>query len=344
MELARDELLRLFSLMKLTRALEDRARTLYQQGRIKGTLKTGRGNEATSVGAAGALDHGDIIAPLHRDLGAMLARGITPREVAAQWLARGDSLSRGRDGQLHIGDMRERLVLPMADRPGATLPLAAGAALGAKLRGDRRVTLAFIGDGGTHTGDFHETLNFAAALDLPLVIVIENNGYAAATPTNTHTRLKNMADRAAAYGIPGHVADGNDVLEVHEIARRAIEVARSGRGPSLIEAKTFRVGGHTEADSANYVPIETMEEWRKRDPIDRFTRYLVNTGAITAEEITAIDDETQATIDDALDHAEHGPAPDLTTISVDVFAPDDATPLGPQLVPSSIVGQMEGTR
>ena len=336
-----NELLAIYYLMALTRTLEDAVRACAQQGQITGTVHTARGHEAITVGSAFALAKGDILASQHRDLGALLARGITPREVMAQWLLRGNALAQGRDGELHLGDMRDRMILPASGLPGIGLPVAVGMALGAKLRGEKRVTLAYIGDGGSNTGSFHEALNLAATLDLPFVCIIENNGYAHATPTSAQFRVNHLADRAAAYGIPGHVVDGNNVVEVYETTRRAIEIARAGHGPSLIEAKTFRVQGHSEADYADYVPAATLAAWQQRDPLDYFTHYLTDAGMLNEASINEYADKIAQTVQDALTYAQNSPAPDATTLTQHVYAADDALPMGPRAQPALVHNAIE---
>ena len=341
MELGQNELLAMYYLMALTRALENAVQICAQQGQIMGTIHTARGHEAATVGSAFALAKGDILAPQHRDLGALLARGITPREIMAQWLLRGNALAQGRDGELHLGDMRDRMILPATGLPGISLPVAVGTAMGAKLRGEKRVTLAYIGDGGSNTGSFHEALNLAATLDLPLICLIENNGYAHATPTSAQFRVKHLADRAAAYGIPGYVIDGNDVLAVYETTRQAVEFARAGRGPSLIEAKTFRVHGHNEADHADYVPAAKLAEWQQHDPLDRFTQYLMNSGSLTATSIAEFAEKIAQTVDDALTYARNSPAPDASTLTDHLFAAEDALPMGPRAQPNLVHAAIE---
>src|SRR5579863_4497476 len=259
--------------MRLTRAMEERTRTLFLQGRIVGGVYTAQGHEATTVGAAMVLRDGDCIVPQHRDLGMHLVRGGSPRAMMCQWLARGNSPTLGRDGQMHIGDMHHGVV-PMISLLDESLPVACGVALTMKMRKRSTVVLASCGDGATNTEPFHEAMNFAAVQKLPLVVLIENNGYAYSTPTHKQFAIPNLAERALAYGMPGESVDGNDVLAVTEAVERALEHARSGKGPALVECKTFRVRGHSEADKADYVSKELREEWLAKDPIARFEAYL----------------------------------------------------------------------
>jgi TPP-dependent pyruvate/acetoin dehydrogenase alpha subunit len=315
--------------------VEDRTRALYHEGQIVGAVYTGAGMEATSVGAASALQPGDVVAPLHRDLGAHLVRGTTLREVFAQWLARGDAPTGGRDGRLHIGDMRRRMIVPATSVLGATLPVAVGTALATKIRGEGRVTLAFIGEGGTSTGDFHEALNLAASAWVPFVCVVEQNGYAYSTPAAVQARLASFAQRAAAYGIPSASVDGNDVLAVYEIVREAVERARAGGGPALVEARTFRMHGHSEADEAAYVPPEVLAEWAARDPIARFEAYLIDHDLLTPEEQATITARIQAEIADALASAAAGPPPDPSTLAEHVFTDDSSGRIKPPRAPET---------
>src|SRR5947208_9154723 len=273
MRLEQADLLQIYYVMRLTRAMEDRTRTLFLQGRVVGGVYTAQGHEATTVGAATMLRDGDCIVPQHRDLGMHLVRGSSPRAVMCQWLARGNSPTLGRDGQMHIGDMHHGIV-PMISMLGESLPVACGVALTMKIRQHSTIVIASMGDGATSTGPFHEALNFASVQKLPIVFVIENNGYAYSTPTYKQFVLENLSERALAYGMPGESVDGNDVLAVVDAVGRAVEHVRSGKGPALVECKTFRVRGHSEADQASYVPKELREEWLVKDPIKRFEEYL----------------------------------------------------------------------
>jgi len=321
MRLERADLLQIYYLMRLTRVMEDRTRTLFLQGRIAGGVYTAQGHEATTVGAAMTLGDGDCIVPQHRDLGMHLTRGSSPRAVMCQWLARGNSPTLGRDGQLHIGDMHHGIV-PSISMLGESLPVACGVALTMKMRKHPTIVMASCGDGATSTGPFHEALNFASVQKLPVVFVIENNGYAYSTPVYKEFAIENLADRALAYGMPGESVDGNDVLAVIETVGRAVEYVRSAKGPALVECKTFRVRGHSEADKADYVPREVREEWLTKDPIVRFEDFLTREKILTAEEKAVIEEKVKATVDDAVSFAEQSPAPDPATVADYVFAPD----------------------
>jgi TPP-dependent pyruvate/acetoin dehydrogenase alpha subunit len=324
MRLERADLLQIYYLMRLTRAMEDRTRMLFLQGRVVGGVYTAQGHEATTVGAAWTLGDGDFIVPQHRDLGMHLTRGVSPRAVMTQWLARGNSPALGRDGQIHIGDIHHGIV-PMISMLGESLPVACGVALTMKMRKRSTIVMASMGDGATSTGPFHEALNFASVQKLPIVFIIENNGYAYSTPTYQEFAIANLSDRAVAYGILGESVDGNDVLEVVETVSRAVEHVRGANGPALIECKTFRVRGHSEADKADYVPPALREEWLVKDPIQRFEEFLKGEQILTPARKAEIDEQVKAVVEDAVNFAEQSPAPDPATVADYVFAPEGPT-------------------
>ena len=314
-------LLEIYYFMRLTRAMEDRTRTLFLQGRVVGGVYTAQGHEATTVGAATMLRDGDCIVPQHRDLGMHLVRGSSPRAVMCQWLARGNSPTLGRDGQMHIGDMHHGIV-PMISMLGESLPVACGVALTMKMRKRSTIVMASCGDGATNTGSFHEALNFASVQKLPIVFIIENNGYAYSTPNSKQFAIQNLSDRALAYGIPGETVDGNDVLAVIEAVGHAVEHVRGGKGPAVVECKTFRVRGHSEADKANYVPKELREEWLAKDPIKRFEAYLTTENILSEADRANIEARVKDVVNDAVTFAEQSPAPDPATVADYAFAPD----------------------
>ncbi|MGH2506404.1 MAG: thiamine pyrophosphate-dependent dehydrogenase E1 component subunit alpha [Ktedonobacteraceae bacterium] len=320
MEMQQNELLQIYYFMRLTREMEERTRRLFLQGKVVGGVYTAQGHEATTVGAATVLHEGDCIVPQHRDLGMHLVRGGSPRAVMCQWLARGNSPTLGRDGQVHIGDMHGGIV-PMISLLGESLPVACGIALTLKRLKRSNVVLAACGDGATNTGQFHEALNFASVQKLPMVILIENNGYAYSTPTHKQFAVQDLAERAKAYAMPGTSVDGNDVLAVMEAVEHAVEHARSGQGPALVECKTFRVRGHSEADKADYVPEELRQAWLKKDPILRFEAYLLQEHILTVQVQAEIEATIKATINDAVAFAESSPEPDGATVADYVFAP-----------------------
>lgn len=317
--LSRDDLHNLYYYMQLTRSVEDRVRALYLQGKIPGAVYSSRGQEGTAVASAYALKPEDFVAPLIRDLGASFVRGIEPQRVFAQWLGRSGGPSGGRDGNLHFGDLSHGILAPIS-MLGATIPLCAGIGLASLQTGERRVALAYIGDGGSNTGDFHEGLNFAAALHLPMVVIVEDNGFAYSTPVSRHVAVRTFADRAQGYGIPGVTADGNDVLEVYRVTREAVERARGGGGPTLIEVKTFRMRGHAEHDDAFYVPKELFGQWEMRDPIRRLVEYMEVHGLIDVAGKQEIEERIARVIDESVEWAERSPLPDPETQTDGVYA------------------------
>jgi len=317
--LHREELHSMYYYMHLTRSVEDRVRALYLQGKLQGAVYSSRGQEGTAVASAYALESQDIVAPLIRDLGASFVRGIEPRRIFAQWLGRTGAPTGGRDGNLHFGDLSCGVLAPIS-MLGASIPLCAGVALVSRQRGERRVALAYIGDGGSNTGDFHEGLNFAAALRLPMIVIVEDNGYAYSTPVSQHVAIKTFADRAVAYGIPATTVDGNDVLAVYQATKEAADRARNDEGPSLIEVKTFRMRGHAEHDDAFYVPKELAVEWERRDPILRLTTYMEENHLIDPSERAALDERIAHEVEAALEWAEQSAFPEPATQADGVYA------------------------
>jgi TPP-dependent pyruvate/acetoin dehydrogenase alpha subunit len=315
----RDLLTRMYETMVLTRAVEDRMVAMYKGGDLLGSLYTGHWHEAISVGAAAALRPDDYLAPIHRDLGAHLWRGMEPWQVMASFMGKATSPTGGRDGTLHYG----RLDLNIYNLPShipANYPVAVGMGFAAKYRGQDRVSLAFCGDGSTSRADWHESLNIAAVLKLPCIFVVENNQFAYSTPLSLQTASESFAVKAVAYGMPGTKVDGTDVLAVHDATAEAVGRARAGEGPSLIEGVTMRMHGHAEHDSADYVPREMLEEWAKKDPVELFEKVLLDNGVLdpdTAEKVRA--DARQRAID-ARKKAMSDPMPDPSTVEEGVYA------------------------
>lgn len=307
-DLTLEQRIDLYRFMRRNRSLEERLVHLYRQGKVVGGLYRSLGQEATSVGSASALEKGDVLGPLIRNLGSVLVMGYSAREVLTQHLARASSPSMGREGNLHFG-RPERGVVSSISMLGALVPVMAGIALAARMQRRRTVAMTYIGDGATSTGAFHEGLNFAAVQKLPLVVIAENNGWAYSTPFRKQTAAKCLADRAAAYGIPGVTVDGNDVVAVFEAARTAVERARCGDGPTLVEAKTYRMKGHAEHDGQSYVPREELEAWRRRDPIERYAERLIGVGDATVATLDAIDLEISEELDRDVAYAETCPSP-----------------------------------
>ncbi len=295
-ELTKQQKLEIYYYMRLTRTIEEKLANLYRQGKVVGGLYSSLGQEGQSVGAAYALREGDFLAPMIRNLGALIVKGVRPREIFTQYMAKATSPTQGKDSVVHFSDMKRGIIGPISHL-GDLIPVMSGIALASKIKKLGLVALTFIGDGGASTGITHEGLNMAAVLRVPFVLVVEDNGYAYSTPKKKQVLIENFADRAGGYGIPGETVDGNDVLAVYKAARRAVDRARAGGGTSLLEVKTFRMKGHAEHDDARYVPPALLEKWRKRDPIDRYVKYLKRERIATANDLNEInqriDDETQ---------------------------------------------------
>jgi len=322
--LAADDLRNLYRYMLLQRQAEDRIVKLYRQGAVVGACFTGYGHEAIAVGAAYALGPQDVVSTLHRDLGARLVLGMPLRYYFANFLGRAGSPTRGREGNLHIGGLGPRILLHI-DHIGASIPVAAGAALGFAVRQEPRVVMAFFGEGTLATGEFHEGANLAAVLRLPLVLVCWNNQFAYSTPVEREV-VGPLVDRMAGYGIASCAVDGNDVLAVYDAARRAVDRAREGQGPSFLECRTMRIRGHSEADDASYVPQALIDEWRRRDPVERFDQRLIETQALTAEQAADLRAAVLAEVDDAQAWAEASPAPDPSELGRGVYCEDRPWP------------------
>ncbi len=318
--LSREQRVALYRWMRLTRTLEERLVVLYRQSKLVGGLFRSLGQEADAVGSAFALQPEDVLSPLIRNLGSMLVKGATPLEVIRQYRATAASPTRGRELNIHFGDM-ERGFIGQISQLGDMIPVMAGVALSFKLRQQPRVVLVYLGDGATSTGAFHEGLNFAAVQGLPLVCIIENNGYAYSTPTASQTAARAFVDKAVGYGIPGVQADGNDVLAVHEVTRAAVDHARRGGGVTLIELLTYRRTGHAQHDNMSYVPEGEAERWAAtNDPIDRFMHVLRTEDAVTDAEFAAIDAACQQEVDAASDAVEHETFPEAVDALRGVYA------------------------
>ncbi|MFQ5551067.1 MAG: thiamine pyrophosphate-dependent dehydrogenase E1 component subunit alpha, partial [Gemmatimonadales bacterium] len=269
-ELTRDQLLEIYYYLRLTRSLEERLVNLYRQGKVIGGLFRSLGQEGESVASAYALEPGDMMSPLIRNLGSMLVRGAKPLEVLRQYMAKEQSPTHGRELNIHFNDL-ELGYLGQISHLGDMVPVMAGIALTFKMEGRRNVCLVYIGDGGSSTGAFHEGLNFAAVQRLPLVVIIENNGWAYSTRTAKQTAVARLATKAKAYGIESATVDGNDVFEVYLAAKRMMDATRAGEGTKLLEVVTYRRTGHAEHDSQKYQPVDEIERWaRTNDPIERF--------------------------------------------------------------------------
>jgi TPP-dependent pyruvate/acetoin dehydrogenase alpha subunit len=315
--------------MLLMRGLEERAMSLYRQGKVPGSFYDGFGQEAVSAGAAFAMGPADRLCILHRDLAAHVIRGVTPARILAQYMGRESGVTAGRDGNVHFGDRRLGCVGMVSMLPDMML-VATGMAMAFKLRGERRCAMTWFGDGSTSRGDFHEAMNWAGVQRLPVVFVLENNQYAYSTPVDKQFAV-DPVEHAAAYGFVGLAVDGNDAEAMFEAARAARERALAGEGPTLIEAMTMRMHGHAAHDDMKYVPKEQVEEWRKRDPIERQESRLRSLGV----DVDAVRAEVSAEIDAATEEALAAPMPDPALVLEGVFCEGEAEPLGDGQAPWS---------
>ena len=317
--LSREQLVELYRWMILTRRLEEVGHTLYKQGRIPGSFYTGRGNEAASIGVAAAMQQADVGVPLHRNLGVHLLRGTEPWRILANYLGRVDGPSRGRDGNIHLADIDRGQITIVSHLP-AMLPVAVGCALAFKMREERRVAVAWFGDGASARGDVHEGMTLAATRALPVVFVCDNNQFAYSTPTHLEYACERLSDRAAGYGFEGVTVDGTDLLAVYRAAKRAIDRARDGGGPSLIESVTLRMEGHAVHDDASYVPKQLLEEWARADPVERFRVWLQEHESFTDDEEAALTENVKKELREAVERAEASPLPDPATLLEGVYA------------------------
>ena len=307
--LTREKHLELYYYMRLNRDLEEQMVRLFRQNKIVGGLYSSFGQEAISVGTAYALGPGDWIAPMIRNIGALLVRGFKPRDILTQHMARYTSPTLGKDGTSHFGELKSRHVVSPISMLGDLIPVMTGIAMAGRYLGQKIVTMTWIGDGGTSTGVFHEGLNLAAVQKAPFVLIVENNQWAYSTPVERQVPLKNLADRAKAYGIESAIVDGNDVVAVERATREAVARARSGSGPVLIEAKTMRMRGHAQHDAAEYVPKEMLEAWKKRDPLDRYEKFLNENKLWDAKTKKEIDARIAREIQADVEFAENSPFP-----------------------------------
>jgi pyruvate dehydrogenase E1 component alpha subunit/2-oxoisovalerate dehydrogenase E1 component alpha subunit len=316
--LSPEQLLEIYYYLRLTRSLDARLIALHRQGKVVGGLYSSLGQEGESVASAYALESGDVLAPLIRNLGSMLVKGAPPVDVLRQYMAKATSPTAGREMNIHFNDL-DLGYLGQISHLGDMVPVMAGIALAFKMRGEPHVGLVYVGDGATSTGAFHEGMGFAAMHRVPLVVVVEHNGYAYATPTAQQAAVERLALKAKAYGIPGETVDGNDVLRVYEATRGLIDRARRGEGPSVLEVVTYRRRGHAQHDDQHYQPAEEIAAWERNDPVERFMRQVTDAGWVTADALAAVDRRVDAELDAAVAASENEPLPDADSALSDVF-------------------------
>lgn len=305
--------------MLLIRAFEEKAEELYGLGRVHGTMHLSIGQEAVAVGVCEALRPEDYILSTHRGHGHCLAKGADVRRMMAEFLGKETGYCRGRGGSMHIADV-EGGNLGANGIVAGGLPIATGVGLSIQMRRTQQVCVAFFGDGAANEGAFHESLNLASIWDLPVVFVCENNQYAMSMPVGKSMRVERVADRACAYGVPGRTVDGMDVLTVFEAAQEAVERARAGGGPTLLECVTYRYRGHSKSDRQRYRTREEVERWRTQDPIQRLRAHLEAQGLLDPDAYEALAAAARERVEDAVRFAEASPEPDPATLLEDVYA------------------------
>ena len=311
-------LLGLYRRMVLIRKFEERVKFLFLEGIMPGTIHQYMGQEACAVGVCTALRDDDVITSTHRPHGHCIAKGMGVGEMMAELFGRTTGCCKGKGGSMHMGDL-SRGVVPAVAIVGGGAPIAAGVALAFKMRKEKRVAVCFTGDGGANEGAFHEAMNMAAIWDLPVVYVIENNLYGASTPVRMVFKTETIAERSSAYGIPGVTIDGNDVLGVYETAREAVERARSGGGPTLLELMTYRITGHSRRDPALYQPEQEKKKALENEPIGRFARRLASEASATREQLDGIDKEVEEEVEAAVAAAMAAPSPRPEDALEDLF-------------------------
>ena len=305
----REQHLELYYYMQLNRQLEERMVRLFRQNKIVGGLYSSLGQEATSVGTAYALEKRDWLAPMIRNIGALLVKGVPPRSIFTQHMARYTSPTLGKDGTSHFGDLENLHIVSPISMLGDLIPVMTGVAMAGRYLGQKIVALTWIGDGGSSTGAFHEGMNFAASQRAPFVLVVENNQWAYSTPVRRQVPVRNLADRARAYGIGSYIVDGTDILAVYKTAREAVERCRAGEGPILIEAKLMRMRGHAQHDPAEYVPKEMFDYWKAQDPIAKYGKYLAGNKLWDKAAKEKIDARIERELDEEQKFAEESPFP-----------------------------------
>lgn len=314
-----ESLLDLYWYMLLNRRLEERLVNLYRQGKVVGGVYRSLGQEAESVGTAYALEPRDWVSPLIRNLGSVLVKGADPVDILKQYMAKGTGPSKGKDLNIHFGDLANGFIGPVS-MLGDMIPVMSGVALANRMQGRDSVCLVYIGDGGFSTGASHEGWNFICAQSLPVILVAEDNCYAYSTPTDKQMGNRNMVDRALGYGCAGVQLDGNDVLQSWHAAREAVARARTGGGPTLIEVKTYRRKGHAEHDDQRYVSKEELETWEARDPVARYEQWLLSQEIVDRVQLEQIDARIKRKLDAAVDEAEKAPMPEPRTALDDVWS------------------------
>jgi len=322
-KLSRQQYLDLYYFMRLNREVEDTMTRLFRQNKIVGGLYSSLGQEAISVGSAYALQKKDWMATMIRNIGALLVKGVPPRDIFTQHMAKYTSPTRGKDGTSHFGDLENLHIVSPISMLGDLIPVLTGVAMAGRYLGQKIVAMTWIGDGGSSTGVFHEGMNLAASQKAAFVLILENNQWAYSTPVRRQVPIENLADRAKAYGIASYIVDGNDAVAMYSTAKEAVERARSDEGPILIEAKTFRRRGHAQHDPAEYVPAEQREYWEKRDPITLYEKFLTAEKILDAKGKKEIEDKINALLEKDREFAENSPMPPPEFVLEGVYCTGD---------------------
>ncbi len=340
--LSKGQCIAIYRWMLLNRAMEQALENLYKQGQVVGGVYFGLGQEACSCASAFALRKDDWLAPMIRNQGSLLVKGFPARDIMMQYMAKAGSPTKGRDASSHFGDIVERNVCSPISMLGDLIPVMAGVALGARLQGRDIACLTYIGDGGQSTGVFHEGLNFAAVKKLGLVLIVENNLWAYSTPVEAQSAVEDLAVRALGYGVPAVIVDGTDACQVYDATHEACERARRGEGPTLIEAKMMRMKGHAIHDAAGYVPRELFEFWRKRDPIARFEKYLLEKKWLTPAEDKKLIESVEMELEADRDVAVASPMPEPETAATGVYCEDGCHEVSPKYGAVKAAGHKSG--
>jgi len=323
LKLSPQQYLDLYYFMRLNREVEDTMTRLFRQNKIVGGLYSSLGQEAISVGSAYALEKKDWMAPMIRNIGALLVKGVPPRDIFTQHMAKYTSPTKGKDGTSHFGDLDNLHIVSPISMLGDLIPVLTGVAMAGRYLGQKIVSMTWIGDGGSSTGVFHEGMNLAASQKAAFVLILENNQWAYSTPVRRQVPIDNLADRAKAYGITSYIVDGNDVVAMYSTSKQAVERARAGEGPILIEAKTFRRRGHAQHDPAEYVPKQQREYWEKRDPITLYEKFLASEKILDAKGIKEIENKIAALLEEEREFAQNSPMPPAEFASIGVYCTGD---------------------
>ena len=319
MAISKEQMKDMYVKMRRIRDFESTAAKLFAEGKIPGFVHLYLGEEAIAPAVCECLRDDDFITSTHRGHGHIIAKGGDLNLMMAELFGRETGYCKGKGGSMHIAD-RDKGILGANGIVGAGHCIACGAGLSAKVRGTDQVCVCFFGDGSTNQGTFHESLNMASIWKLPIIFVCENNHYGISMSQDRHQAIKDVADRGAAYNIPGIAVDGNDPLAVYEAAAEAVARARAGKGPTLLECKTYRQRGHFEGDPATYKPKEEQASWMEKDPLPRFAAFLVDNGVCSADEVAAIDAQVAKEVEDAIAFADAQPIPSLESAVVDVYS------------------------